>query len=281
MTQFNKQILEAVNKGINLALDNFDDQEDNIQQQTHGKVKTNNTTKEYLNLVDFNLPSGNLWYKHNLGAINPTCWSVWPHQWWGNFYAWGEIKTKREYNQANYKFIIQTYLKNTVMTEYTKYCHNINDGYKGYKDNLRQLQPEDDVAHIELGTNYWIPTKEDFEELFQYTKQHYTKNFCGIRDLNGVIFTSIDDDKTTMFIPCAGLKCAINTWNPNGDSGIGFELHLWTSTFNTNVTSRAVSIEGKQHEFEGGWGKCHITNDNYKCYGLPIRPVYKLKANHN
>ena len=41
-----KQILEAVNRGIKFALDDFEDQE-NIQGQTSSKVKNNSNLKEY------------------------------------------------------------------------------------------------------------------------------------------------------------------------------------------------------------------------------------------
>jgi len=69
-----KQILEAVNRGIKFALDDFEDQEE-IQGQSNSKVKYDHGTKEYLDLmndvVDLGLPSGTLWCKYNLG-VNPN-----------------------------------------------------------------------------------------------------------------------------------------------------------------------------------------------------------------
>jgi hypothetical protein len=71
MKQFNKQILEAINRGIKFALDDFEDQED-IQGQDNSKVKYHGGTKEWLDLmsdvVDLDLPSGTLWCKYNLGC---------------------------------------------------------------------------------------------------------------------------------------------------------------------------------------------------------------------
>ena len=65
-----KQILEAVNRGIQLALDDFDDEE----QVQNIKSKLNNHrdyTNEYLDLmvdaVDLGLPSGTLWVNYNYG----------------------------------------------------------------------------------------------------------------------------------------------------------------------------------------------------------------------
>ena len=65
-----KQILEAVNRGIQLALDDFDD-EDQVQNNIKSKqVQNRDYTKEYLDLmydiVDLGLPSGTLWCKYNL-----------------------------------------------------------------------------------------------------------------------------------------------------------------------------------------------------------------------
>jgi len=70
MKNYNK-ILEAVNRGIKFALDDYEDQED-IQGQSNSKVNHQDGTKEYLdlmnNVVDLGLPSGTLWCKYNLGC---------------------------------------------------------------------------------------------------------------------------------------------------------------------------------------------------------------------
>ena len=61
MKKYNK-ILEAVNRGIQLALDDFDDEE--VQNVKSKQVQNRDYTKEYLDLmedvVDFGLPSGTL-----------------------------------------------------------------------------------------------------------------------------------------------------------------------------------------------------------------------------
>ena len=73
MKNYNK-ILEAVNRGIQLALDDFDD-EDQVQNIKSKQINHRDYTKEYLDLmndvVDLQLPSGTLWCKYNLG-VNPT-----------------------------------------------------------------------------------------------------------------------------------------------------------------------------------------------------------------
>ena len=68
-----KQILEAVNRGIQLALDDFDD--DEVQNVKSKQNNHEDYTKEYLNLmndvVDLDLPSGTIWCKYNLD-VDPT-----------------------------------------------------------------------------------------------------------------------------------------------------------------------------------------------------------------
>ena len=94
MKNYNK-ILEAVNRGIKFALDDFEDQE-NIQGQTNIKVNHyKGSWSEYLDsFVDLNLPSGTKWFKYNLGAENEYDY--------GDYYAWGELTTKNRYYWADY-----------------------------------------------------------------------------------------------------------------------------------------------------------------------------------
>lgn len=106
-------------------------------------------------------------------------------------------------------------------------------------------------------------------------------NYCKIKDLNGVLFIGKNDISKTMFVPCAGLRCGKSNWNPSGDMGIGFEVHLWTSSFDGDNTGRAASIVGKQYEFvkyafrHGLASSCDIDLGEHRFCGLPLRPVYK------
>jgi hypothetical protein len=100
--------------------------------------------------VDLGLPSGTLWAKCNVGAKTETEY--------GDYFAWGETKPKKEYTWENYKFGVGYNLK--------KY----ND-----KDKLIELELEDDTAHVNMGSAWRIPTKEQFEELFKLDKQFIKK----------------------------------------------------------------------------------------------------------
>lgn len=97
------------------------------------------------NCVDLGLASGVLWAKYNIGTTEPTQ----P----GNYYAWGELSTKKEYYSTNYKH----FGKHGVI----KYNE---------KDGKTVLELGDDVARTNLGAGYRIPTKADWEELLEDCK---------------------------------------------------------------------------------------------------------------
>ena len=113
------KILEAINRGINLALDDFDDEEQ-VQNIKSKQILNRDYTKEYLDflrdeLVDLGLPSGTLWCKYNLGVdINNTTSQ---NQLIGDYYAWGEIIPNKlnKLNNNLYNFSWYTYdIKNCI-----------------------------------------------------------------------------------------------------------------------------------------------------------------------
>ena len=100
------------------------------------------------NCVDLGLASGLLWAKYNIGTTKPTE----P----GDYYAWGETSTKKEYYSSNYKHFKAKY--NIEVLKYNE------------KDGKEVLELEDDAARANIGAGYRIPTKEDWEELLEDCK---------------------------------------------------------------------------------------------------------------
>lgn len=103
--------------------------------------------------VDLGLASGTLWATTNVGASSPEIY--------GSFFAWGETKTKEVYNGFNYKFgkgdeyEVDSLFKYNTLLEY------------GNVDSLMNLLPEDDIATIEWGRNWRIPTISEWAELYE------------------------------------------------------------------------------------------------------------------
>ena len=112
--------------------------------------------------IDLGLPSGTLWADRNIGATNiydggklfqwgdPTPYDVPEH-------TGGTIKEgQKMFNWNDYKWYPSG---GSTFTKYNK------------TDGKRTLDPEDDAAHVNMGSDWRMPTKDDINELFQNTTQ--------------------------------------------------------------------------------------------------------------
>ena len=159
-----KHILEAINRGIKLAIDDYEDMNLYLLNRILLEMMTilKKIVDFYKPFVDLGLPSGTLWAKYNLGCdwnklINDPNQSK-LNDWYGNYYAWVETNpNKNEYNRLNYKFS-KLYIK------YNK------------DDMLTELQLEDDAAY-QVNHRMKMPTKEQCEELINNTKSYWKENY--------------------------------------------------------------------------------------------------------
>lgn len=104
-------------------------------------------------LVDFGLPSGNLWATTNIGASTPYE----P----GLYFAWGDINGYDK--DENHLFLKEDYIWNDDKA-YSKYNE---------KDGISSLLLEDDAANADFGGSWHIPNAADFEELILLTQRYY------------------------------------------------------------------------------------------------------------
>ena len=222
MKKYKQILLEAVNRGIKFALDDFEDQDD-IQGQTNSKVKYKGGTKEWLilqkELVDLELPSGTLWCKYNVGV--DTDHLNWYKNWYGCYFAWGETDIKDIYDWSNYKWTENDAKRKKILNWdqwemklpfMTKYCNY--EKYGLTVDNKQQLDLQDDAAYINnLNDQYYeqhIPTIKQIQELLQYTTYKYVNNYKNIRSLNGCLFISKINNEE-LFFPFTGWKSRSKT----------------------------------------------------------------------
>ena len=266
------KILEAVNRGIKFALDDFEDQED-IQGQTNSKVKYKGGINEYLDLmkevVDLDLPSGTLWCKYNLG-VKPTKLSK-AKNWYGSYYAWGELEgNKPQYNWKNYKF-------GDDLCGLNKYSDDSEFGLNGFTDNLTKLLPEDDAAYQFKKCHnfkFHIPTKEQCEELLKYTQNYWVNNYDpnkikhnpkddgGIQSLNGRVFEG--KNKNQLFIPAAGCCDESDIYN------VGSYCYLWSSSLFTLINFSYNAYSMYFNSDEAG------VNGENRYGGSSVRPVINV-----
>ena len=267
MKTYNK-ILEAVNRGIQLALDDFDD-EDQVQNIKSKQNNHEDYTKEYLDLlkyeaIDLSLPSGTLWCKYNLG-VDPTK-LLSPEDWYGDYYAWGELEpNKPKHNWNNYKF-------GKDYNKLTKYCNNYEYGLNGFTDNLANLQSEDDVAYQNkkfYNYKFHIPSIEQFEELIKYTNNYWINNYDpnkivhnlkddgGVQGLNGRVFEG--KNRNHLFIPATGYCYDNDIYN------VGSSCYLWSSSLDLFYPSYACNLY---------FNSDNVNISNFNRYiGCSIRPI--------
>ena len=191
--------------------------------------------------VDLGLPSGTLWATYNIGAESPEDY--------GDYFAWGEIQPKAYYNWDTYQYSNGT--SNTLL----KYCNKSNYGYNGFTDGLITLQPEDDAATVNWGSNWRMPTKEEWQELYQNTTNIWTTR----NGVYGRLFTASNGN--TLFLPASGYI---------GGSSLFFAGsfgYYWSNAFD-NVSNPSYAMIFRFMYSNGG-----SMNTSNRCYGLPVRPV--------
>ena len=116
---------------------------------------------------------------------------------YGNYYAWGEISSKKKYIWANYKYNAGG--SDDLIGEFSKY--NI-DNNRGVVDGRTKLELSDDVAHVKWGGNWRIPTVSDFEELMENCTWEWTTQ-------DGVLGYKVTSNKSgysghSIFLPAGG-----------------------------------------------------------------------------
>ena len=148
---------------------------------TTNKSTSSNTDYQY---VDLGLSVK--WATCNVGASKP--------EESGDYFAWGETTTKSTYSWGTY-----TYCKGSSTT-LTKY--NCSSGY-GTLDNKTTLELSDDVAAINWGGAWRMPTHEELEELLYKCTWTWCWDYAGKEGLFGYLVTS-KVNGNAIFLPSTG-----------------------------------------------------------------------------
>ncbi|MBR0501778.1 MAG: hypothetical protein IJJ77_00880 [Paludibacteraceae bacterium] len=148
--------------------------------------------------VDLALPSGIKWATCNVGASKPTES--------GAYYAWGETTEKDTYSWATYKWC------EGMESTLTKYCSSESNGVV---DGKKLLDPEDDVATVQLGEEWRMPTENELKELYDGCNWSWTDDFngTGVPGSIGISRTNYN----IIFLPAAGYYTP--NGNPDGSYG--------------------------------------------------------------
>ena len=177
------------------------------------------------------------WATMNVGANAP--------EEYGDYFAWGEVEPKEEYNWETYKWCEGT------ATTLTKY--NINSSY-GTVDNKSILDPEDDAAHVYWGGDWRMPTQEEQDELYSKCTWTWTTQ----NGVNG--YTVVGPNGSSIFLPAAGVRYNASLGNVDTDG------YYWPGSLGSNDQSRCryLSLSSLKPD---------LNYYIWRSYGLTVRPV--------
>ena len=174
--------------------------------------------------IDLGLLSGTRWASHNIGALKP--------QGTGDYFAWGEIETKEKYTWKTYLHC-ENGEKNS--------CRNMGVGSKIPGSKY-------DVAHMNWGMFWMMPTRNQFLELIDNCTYEWTN--AGGRFVSKINGNSI-------FLPSAGsfkdTECSGN---------IGF---YWSCEFDADNICNAFALTFDDQAASIG--------QYYRKNGFVVRPV--------
>lgn len=180
------------------------------------------------------------WATCNVGANSP--------EEYGNYYAWGEIETKDEYLESN----SLTY--GLRMSELESL---------GYIDSEGNLTTSYDVATVNWGEGWRMPTYDEIEELHYYCDMTWTI----LNGIAGHYFTG--PSGKSIFLPAAG-------WFESELNRVGSRGYYWSATGNNKDNSDDGTTPGH-------FAFCLRFNDDYclefdtgfRSYGCSVRPVFE------
>ena len=181
--------------------------------------------------VDLGLPSGLLWATCNVGAETS--------EGWGNYYAWGETQPKETYSWNTYQHCNGS---SSTLTKYTG------------SDGMTTLLPEDDAATANWGSEWRMPTYDEWNELSDNT----TKTWITQNGVYGILFTASNGN--TLFMPCAGTSDWNSLYDLSGD--------YWSSSLNMTHPSYA-----KEANIDMSAVAYDEMDEGNRFRGIPVRAV--------
>ena len=217
-----------------------------------------NTSVEW---VDLGLPSGTMWASQNVGATSP--------EGYGSYFAWGETTPKSYYDWNTYRF--------GEYAAFTKYCSE-GWGLNGFFDNKTTLEPADDAATANMGSEARMPTRQEWQELLANTTITTTTR-------NGVTGRLVTGrNGKSIFLPCAGYKRYGDLvadgqggfyWSSSRDEE-GESSNAWHFYFGS--TNPDVGVASREYGYPVRAVRATQTTEEWVDLGLPSG---KKWASHN
>ena len=200
------------------------------------------------------------WATCNLGASSP--------EEDGGYYQWAGTTDVSASDLPDWSYPDWSncpyHTKDNMLIGWTKYIPLNKISYwfdNSNPDNQTILDQNDDVAHVELGGKWRMPTREEWEELMNTSNCSW--EYTIVNGLWGYKVTSKKSGYAGnyIFLPPAGY------FEEYGftEGGIG---QYWSSSLNTEMPMSAYCLFFEVARTLG------VSNGGYRCEGRSIRPVY-------
>ena len=161
--------------------------------------------------VDLGLPSGLLWATCNVGASSP--------EQRGLFFAFGETKgySAEQVKKGERSFDFGSYDSSSISGNLTL---------------------EQDAAHVNLGGNWRMPTKAEYQELINNCNVVWTDDYNGT-GVKGRVFTS-KVNESSVFFPAAGVLYGtgihdVNSYGEYWCKHFGTMMHTYSIYFHKRL----------------------------------------------
>ena len=173
------------------------------------------------------------WATFNVGASSP--------EEYGDYFAWGETEPKSDYGWSTYKYC------NGSSGTLTRYCNASDYGYSGYTDGKTVLDTEDDVANVNWGGSWRMPTMAEFEELSNTSNCTWT--WTAMNGVKGyrVVSKKSGCEGNSIFLPSAGGRYDL------GSDRIGTVGYYWSSSLNANDSNGARGLDFNSGRYYMGY----------------------------
>lgn len=174
------------------------------------------------------------WATYNVGATTP--------EEYGDYFAWGEVKSKIDYTEYNYKYY-----------GYTKYNPT---------DKKKVLDIIDDAARMNWGGKWRMPSDSEWGELISQCTWEWDN------EKNGYVVTSQKEGYTqkSIFLPAAGYKGHAHL-SCNSTGG-----HYWKTSLGGSISSYDTG-ERFAECICFSWSNTPWGHTENRYSGLSIRPV--------
>lgn len=187
--------------------------------------------------IDLGLPSGTKWATMNVGASSPGDY--------GNYYAWGETSTKSSYDWSNLKYCLDY--------EGNKFSKYVTDSKYGNVDGKKELDPSDDAAYVNWGTDWRMPSKEQQDELREKCEWTWTT----MDGHDG--YKVVGPNGNSLFLPAASYRDGSSSY------GVGLFGNYWSRTLIRGIGSHAFGFDFRSSRVD--W------DGSRRSYGQSVRAV--------